>query len=44
MTEARNYLNKAGSTTETEYLKDVMDAMEGKKSWKMENGKVIVTE
>ena len=44
MTDARNYLNKAGSTTETEYLKDVMDAMEGKKSWKMENGKVIVTE
>ena len=44
MTDARNYLNKAGSTTETEYLKDVIDAMEGKKSWKMENGKVIVTE
>lgn len=41
-TDARKYLKKAGSTPQAEYLKDVMDAMEGKKPWKMENGKVIV--
>ena len=44
MTDARRYLQKAGTSEEARYLKDVMDAMEGKKSWKMENGKVIVTE
>ena len=42
MTDARSFLKKAGSTPQAEYLKDVMDAMEGKKPWKMENGKVIV--
>lgn len=41
-TDARSFLKKAGSTPQAEYLKDIMDAMEGTKPWKMENGKVIV--
>ena len=44
MTDARRYLQKAGTSEEARYLKDVMDAMEGKKAWRLENGKVIVTE
>lgn len=43
MTDARRYLQKAGTSAQAGYLKDVVDAMEGKKAWKMENGKVIIT-
>ena len=44
LTDARRYLKKAGTTPQANYLRDVIDAMEGKKAWKIENGKVIVTE
>lgn len=44
LTDARRYLKKAGTTPQANYLRDVIDAMEGKKTWKIENGKVIVTE
>ena len=44
LTDARRYLKKAGTTPQANYLRDVIDAMEGKKAWKIENEKVIVTE
>ena len=44
LTDAKNYLKKAGNLPEAAYLADIIRAMEGKVKWKMENDKVIITE
>lgn len=44
LTEAKRFLANAGSTPEAVYVADVIKAMEGKCSWTMENGKVIITD
>jgi len=38
---AKKYLEHAGNTPETEYLRVVIDAMEGRIDWVMSDGKVI---
>ena len=44
LTDAKNYLKKAGNLPEAAYLADIIRAMEGKVKWKIENDKVIITE
>lgn len=44
LSEAKRFLANAGSTPEAAYVADVIKAMEGKCSWTMENGKVIITD
>ncbi len=39
--DARRFVSRAGVSSEAEYLRTVMDAMEGKIDWRIENGKVI---
>lgn len=41
MKDAQKFLNRAGSSPETEYLRTVMDAVDGRISWVLENGKVV---
>lgn len=40
--DAGNYLLKAGNTPEAHYVQQVIDAMEGRGNWRMENGKVVL--
>lgn len=40
--DARKYLQKAGNTPEAQYVQVVIDAMEGRCNWRMENGKVVL--
>lgn len=41
--DARRYLDRAGASAETTYVRDVIDAMEGKiKHYSVKNGKLIV--
>lgn len=42
LSDAKKYLAKAGDTAEARYLADVIQAMEGKAQWKMENGRVVI--
>ena len=44
LTDAKEFLKKAGNLPEAAYLADIIRAMEGKVKWKMENDKVIITE
>lgn len=39
--DARKFVSRAGVSAEAEYLRTVMDAMEGRIDWMIENGKVI---
>lgn len=39
--DAEAYLEKAGESRETEYVRRVIRAMQGKGSWRMEHGKVV---
>ena len=42
LTDAKRFLQTAGEEGNTKYLRDVIDAMEGKCKWHLENGKVIL--
>ena len=42
--DAKKYLAKAGNTMAAQYVGNVIKAMEGDVIWKMENGRVVVTE
>lgn len=42
LTDAKNFLQKAGNTSDAAYVADVIQAMEGTKRWRMENGKVVI--
>lgn len=44
LTDAKDYLEKAGNLPETTYLADVIRAMEGKAKWRMEGNKVVIIE
>ncbi|MDY3063127.1 MAG: tetratricopeptide repeat protein [Bacteroidaceae bacterium] len=43
MTDAKAYLDKAGTSPEANYLRDIVKAMEGKAKWKMEGDKIIIS-
>ena len=43
MTDAKAYLDKAGTAPEANYLRDIVKAMEGKAKWKMEGDKIIIS-
>ena len=43
-TDARMYLRKAGNTREAKYVSDVIKAMEGSVTWRLENDRVYVEE
>ena len=43
LTDAKEFLKKAGNLPEAAYLADIIRAMEVKVKWKMENDKVIMT-
>lgn len=40
--DAGKYLQRAGNTPEAAYVQLVIDAMEGRGNWKMENGRVVI--
>lgn len=40
--DAKKFLEKAGVNANVRYIQDVIDAMEGKVNWRMENEKVVV--
>lgn len=42
LVDAKRYLRNAGDSKEAQYLRIVMQAMEGKANWKIENDKVIL--
>ena len=44
LNDAKKYLGKAGNSMAAQYVADVIKAMEGDVVWKMENGRVVVTE
>ena len=39
--DARVFLDRAGDSADADYVRDVLDAMEGKIEWIMDNGKLI---
>ena len=42
LTDARHFLLNAGDTKQAQYLADIIKAMEGSVSWRLENGRLIV--
>ena len=44
LTDAKNYLQKAGDTKEAKEVADVILAMEGKAQWRKEGNKIVITE
>lgn len=44
LTDAKNFLRKAGNSQEAAYLAGVIKAMEGKAKWKLENDTVVIEE
>lgn len=42
--DGKKYLQKAGATKQALYVGQVIQAMEGSVNWKIENGRVIITE
>ena len=42
--DGKKYLQKAGKTRQAQYVGQVIQAMEGSVNWKIENGRVIITE
>ncbi len=44
LTDAKKYLQKAGSSQDAAYLAGVIRAMEGRAKWKLENGRLILEE
>ena len=44
LTDAKNFLRKAGNSQEAAYLAGVIKAMEGKAKWKFENDTVVIEE
>ena len=44
LTDAKKYLQKAGSSQDTAYLAGVIKAMEGRAKWKLESGRLILEE
>ena len=44
VSDAKAFLAKAGSTPQALYLADIIRAMEGKAQWKIDNGKLIITD
>ena len=44
LTDAKKYLQKAGSSQDAAYLAGVIKAMEGRAKWKLENGRLILEE
>lgn len=42
LVDAKRYLAKAGNSEQTQYVANVIRAMEGSVQWKMEDGKVVV--
>jgi hypothetical protein len=44
LVDGKKYLQKAGNTRQAQYVGQVIQAMEGSVNWKIENGRVIITE
>lgn len=44
LTDAKNYLQKAGDTKEAKEVADVILAMEGKAQWRKEGNNIVITE
>ena len=44
LNDAKKYLKKAGNTLSTQYVADVIRAMEGDVTWKIVNGRVVVVD
>lgn len=44
LADAKKYLKKAGNTMASQYVANVIQAMEGDVPWEMQNGRVVVTE
>ena len=42
--DAKRFLQKAGTSEEAQYVSRVIQAMEGSKGWKMENGRIVWTQ
>ena len=42
--DAKRFLQKAGTSEEAQYVSRVIQAMEGRKGWKMENGRIVWTQ
>ena len=42
LSDAKRYLGNAGNSEQAQYLNDVIQAIEGKCQWKMENGKLVI--
>lgn len=42
LTDARHFLLNAGDTKQAQYLADIIKAMEGSVSWRLENGRLII--
>ena len=42
LSDAKRYLSNAGNSEQAQYLNDVIQAIEGKCQWKMENGKLVI--
>lgn len=44
LVDARRYLKRASSLAKSQYLNDIIDAMEGTVKWKIENGVLIIVD
>lgn len=44
LADAKRYLSKAGDSEQAIYLGSIISAMDGSSKWRMENGKVVLTE
>jgi len=44
LNDAKKYLNNAGNTRSSQYVANVIKAMEGDVTWKIRNGRVVVNE
>lgn len=42
LSDAKRYLSNAGHSEQAQYLNDIIQAIDGKCQWKMENGKLVI--